>query len=269
MPRLIGRRALIAAATLLAARPALAQRVTQAPAAGYDTVVAHFYADPKPEKLAGFLDRMAGSPLPWTAFPPLVGFYAVLFHLHPDWIPQLLPEKFDARTSATVAAAWRLGQQPPMAQSLRARIDAAGHDLPLDNALTDLPEKLADLHVTTPTHLDILWGAFYASGDPAYPQQILDFFAQLADRADTMANDITNVTIAMAGGPKDVYPAIRAKYPENVLRGIVFAATAEWALLSNAREHPAVETLVSDYIAHHQKSGSGRSLMAIRELAHH
>lgn len=260
---------LLAAALLAIATPAVAQRANQAPIpARPDDPVTHFYEDPKPEKLAGLLDKARQSQAPWEMFPPLAGFYAALFNRHPDWIDKLLPQTFDARTADTITAAWRLAERPPMAQSLRTRIEAAGHDTMLMGAFADLPEKLGAVRITTPTHMDIMWGAFFATGDLAYVGKIIDFFAQMANRSDQMSLDITAVALAMGGGPKEPLQQIRTKYGDNIMRAIVYAATAEWGLLSNARQHATVAKTLDAWIGANEKSAAAKSLLAVRASGH-
>ena len=267
---MIGRIGVLVLAGLLAlAAPALGQRANQAPLPPIpNDPVTHFYEDPRPEKLAGLLDTARTNRAPWEFYPPLVGFYAALFERHPEWIDKLLPETFDGRLADTIAAAWRLSGRPPMAQSLRSRVDAAGHDPALQTQLADLPERLADIRIMIPTHMDILWGAFFATGDPVYIGKLIDFFSQMANRSDQMALDITAVTLAMTGGPKDVLQQIRAKYGDNILRAILYASTAEWALLSNSRQHKIVATTLDDWLGAHANSAAARSLMAVRASSH-
>src|SRR5262249_54356336 len=78
---------------------------------------------------------------------------------HPDWIDKLLPPRFDAKPADLVSAALRLAGQTPSTTSA-ARLSAAGHDAKLSAELAELPTRLEDLRVASPTHLDILWGAF-------------------------------------------------------------------------------------------------------------
>jgi hypothetical protein len=268
-----GLRALLSAAAicLAAVAPAIAQRADPPTAAqsAYDILVTHFYDDPRPERLAGFLDELVKNPLQWSTYPPLVGFFAATLSRHPDGMVPLLPAHFDAKTAETIAVAWRLSARPPMAQSLRSRIDEVGHDPALHAVLADLPSRLEDIRITNPTHLDILWGAFFASGDPRYVRMILDFVGQMANRSENMAVDITKVTMAMSGGSKEILNQVRAKYGDALFRGIVYTSTAEWALMANARQHPIVEKTMTDYIDESRESFAAKSLLSLRASARH
>ena len=58
-----------------------------------------------------------------------------------------------------------------------------------------LPARLEDLEIATPTHLDILWGASFASGDGRYARMIIDFFAETANRSEEIAIDVAKVAM--------------------------------------------------------------------------
>ena len=227
--------------------------------------ITYFYGDPKPERLVGFLDGYVKNPADWAAYPPLVGFFAVTFRRFPDWIDRLLPTRFDAKTAETVAAAFRLSGLPPMAQTLRSQLADAGQDPTLRAQLANLPTRLEELRIVTATHLDILWGAFFASGDPQYVRMILDFYARTADRSHETAIDITKLTVALTGGPKETFTEMRAKYDDATLRELIYAATAQWALISNGRQHPIVDTTVRTFIGEHKDSPAARGLAALNE----
>jgi len=70
--------------------------------------------------------------------------------------------------------------------------------------LADLPLQLEGLHVDTPTHLDVLWGASFASGDERYVRIIADLLAMTANRSEFMAIDVAKVVLAISGGPRDI-----------------------------------------------------------------
>src|SRR3979411_1715275 len=57
-------------------------------------------------------------------------------------------------------------------------MDEAGSDATLRAELANLPLRLEDMRIAAPTHLDILWGASFASGDERYARMIADFFAR-------------------------------------------------------------------------------------------
>jgi hypothetical protein len=211
----------------------------------------YFYKDPRPERLVGFLQAYARQVPPerWHAYPPVAGLLTFVFRAHPDWIDRLVPAQLDAQTAATIAAALRLSGHAPKLEGLQPRLRAAGLDPRLVHEFAGLPSRLEDLRISTGTHLDILWGASFASGDARYLRMILDFFAQSANRSELVALDIAQAALVMAGGPKDRMPTnLREKYGAEQGRQIIIAAAALWAMQSNARQHAFIEQELKKYI---------------------
>ena len=55
-------------------------------------------------------------------------------------------------------------------------------------------------------------------------RMIIDFFAQVANRSETMTADIAKVVIGMAGGPKDIFGELKNRYGVNA--GLIIVAAA-------------------------------------------
>jgi hypothetical protein len=260
------RRGLIAA---LCAVPALlgkarAQSATPPTTAVDDQLIAHFYDNPQPARLIGLLDRLQKSAANWNAYPPVTGLLAVVFRQHPDFIDRLVPEHPDAKTAVAIAAALQLAGVSSIAPSLRSRLLAAGTDPTLAAQLAGLPSRLEDLHVVTATHLDILWGASFASGDDRYVRMIADFLAAIANRSELIALDIAKLVVAQAGGPREIYGQLKDRYGVEGGREMVFAAAAAWALESNAKQHVFVDKFLTEYIAAHSGTPAEKLLSALR-----
>jgi hypothetical protein len=227
-------------------------------------VFTFFYRAPQPERLVGFISNHGKSYRAWNAYPPLVGFFAVVFRAHPDWIDRLVPAECESSSAETIAAALRLAGWPAQVASIQRCLDAAGSDARLKAELANLPSRLDDLQIATPTHLDILWGASFASGDGRYPLMIVDYFARTANRSGPIAADVGKTAVAVAGGPKEVLGQLRGKYGDELAREIIFAAVAAWALHSNARQHPFVDTALASYIREHPGTYATVALSALR-----
>jgi len=247
---------------LALATPSLAQRTdpTQ-PFPKASPPITRFQDDPRVARLEGYLQALADRPVEWGDYPVLVGFFAATFQRHRDWIDKLLPTRFDAKTADLVSAALRLAGQTP-SSTLAARLSAAGHDAKLSAELAELPTRLEDLRVASPTHLDILWGAFFATGDPRYVRPILDFFAGVANQSDAVAIDITRLTVAMSSGAKDDLQQIKSRHDQPTLVRMIYASTAELALIANARNFPVVKRTLTDYVAANRDKPAAKSLAA-------
>ncbi len=249
---------------LVATGPTLAQQSPSPPDPAHE-LLTYFYKDPRPERLVGFFEKFTSSTPPgkWDAYPPVAGFFAIVFRSHPAWTERLVPARLDPKTADTVSAALRLSNRVG-SESLQARIREAGSDERLKFEFAALPTRLEDLRITLPTHLDLLWGASFASGDGRYANIIADFFARTANRSDAIAIDVLKTAVAQMGGPKEIIGQLRGKYGDAPAREIIYAAVALWALQSNARQHPFVDQVVVKYTADHPGTPATKVLSAMR-----
>lgn len=242
---------------LSALAPAAAQRVADDP-------LTFFYLDQKPEKLTGVLDRYVDKPRDWIAYPTLVGFFAVVFRKFPDWTERLSPKTFDGKTAVTIVYAYKLSGLSPTGAPLLDRAFATQPDRRLQAEFAAVPSRIEDLEIGTPTDLDITWGAFFGSGNAFFVNKILSFLAARADVSHDFAIDMTKVTMAYwAGKPDEFADEMRAKYDEAQLRRLVDGSIAQWALASNAKQHPKVRQIVDAYIAGHPQSPTSMGFDAL------
>src|SRR5262249_2030682 len=158
----------------------------------------------------------------------------------------------------------RLSGQPAIEPSLQSRLATAGADAMLKAELADLPLRLEELHVVTPTHLDVLWGASFASGDERYVRMVADFLARTANRSELIAIDIAKTVLAMSGGPREIFGQLKDKYGEEGAREIIFAASAAWGIESNSLQHSFVDKFLTGYVAANSGSPAAKILSALR-----
>lgn len=225
-----------------------------------------FYKDPRPERLIGFIERYQGQPggTEWLAYPPLAGFLAVVFRAKPNEIERLLPSRLDTKSAATFAAALVLSDNQPLLAKLKGKLDSAGSDEKLRTEFAGLPARLEDIRIRTSTHLDILWGASFASGDGRYARMIVDFFARTANRSEPIAMDVARTAIAMMGGPKDIFGELKPRYGNDLTVEIIIAGTALWGIQANAREHAFIDQVVTKYISEQAGTHAAQALAATR-----
>ena len=95
-------------------------------------------------------------------------------------------------------------------------------------------------------------------------RRIIEFLAQTADRSEMIALDVTRTSVMMSGGPKETLDDLKDKYGQALGTEIVFAATAGWALGSNARRHDKVAHALTAYISKHPGSYTSKVLSVIR-----
>ena len=227
-------------------------------------VVTYFYKDPRPERLIGFLGTLAESSAGdnWMAYPPIAGFLAVVFRAHPDAVTKLFPERPSPQTADTLRAAAQLSGSDALAKSLQTRLSKAGSDPILTVEFAHLPARLEDLRVSTPTHLDILWGAAFASGDARFVRMILDYMASVTNESEAIYRDVMWAAIRLFDEKAKLkfWQELRAKYGGAGSRRITGAAVALWALKVNAQQHAFVHQAISTYSASHAGMNAERAL---------
>ena len=261
----IGTLAALAAIQICGLLPsrAIAQQPQAAPG---DTLLTTFYTDPRPERLVGFFDQLRTMPAAqsWEAYPPVAGFFAYVFRTHPNDITNLIPTTLDARSAEAIAAALRLSGHPEIYEKFLPRLAQTGRDAELASVFVNLPARLEELQITTPSNLDILWGAAFASGDEKFVLMIIDYVARTANLDEAVASDVVRTVVAMAGGPRDIFKQLQDRYGVLATRQIVVAASALWAIQSNARQHEFVKRAVDKYIAAHFGTPAQKALVATR-----
>jgi hypothetical protein len=229
-----------------------------------DELFMFFYKDPRPERLVGFLEQYdSAQAQKWDAYPPVAGFFTFIFRAHPTRIEQLVPARLNPQSATTVAAALRMSGNQAVTAKLQPKLEQAGKDEKLTAEFANLPVRLEDLSIRSSTHLDILWGAAYASGDARFVRTILDFFAQVANSSEPVAIDIAKVALGMAGGPKEIFGELRGRYGSNAVL-IIVAAAAVWAAQSNAAQHPFVDRALAAYINEHPGTHATKVISAFR-----
>jgi hypothetical protein len=256
--------AILIGGSLLPLRAAAQQPPAQAEPGG--SLLTTFYKDPRPERLIGFFDQLRTLPAAqgWEAFPPVAGFFAFVFRSHPDMVEKLIPDTLDAKAAEAITAALRLSGNQAMYEKFLPRLAKTGRDPALASVFVNLPPQLEELKITTPSNLDILWGAAFASGQAKFVVMIIDYFAQTANLDDSVALDVVRTVTAMASGSREIFDQLRGRYGVLAARQIVFAASALWAIQTNAKEHEFINRVVATYIDQHPGTPAQKALAATR-----
>jgi hypothetical protein len=228
-----------------------------------DVLLAFFYKDPQPERLVGIFTSLQSQSSQWGAYPPVAGLFAGLFKLHPDWIERLTPGSPDPKAASTLVAALRLSGQSAKADLLRARFANVGLDQRLEAEFARLPSRIEDLQISTPTHLDLLWGASFAGGDGRYVRPIIDFLANVTNDSELVALDVAKIAVGIGGGPNDVLKGLKDKVGETRARQMIYAGVALWAISANARQHAFVKQTTTKYIQEHPGTPATKALSAL------
>ncbi|MDB5488269.1 MAG: hypothetical protein JWQ58_1984 [Reyranella sp.] len=242
---------------------AAAQQASPPPSNGESDVFTYYYRDPRPERLVGLFDAFGKKQQDWLAYPPIAGFFAVVFAAQPGWIEKLVPAQLNASQAATIAAALQLSGQSAT-KNVQARLAQAETGSKLKAELSSLPNRLTNLKIATWAHLEILWGASFASGDGRYVLMIADFLARTANRSEAIALDVTRIAAGMSSGDLSGLAKLKEKYESELLVEMVYAGTAAWALTSNARQHGFVDVTVKRYISEHPGTWAAKVLAVLK-----
>lgn len=228
-------------------------------------LITYYYKDPRPERLVGYFGtfgELAAAARPHS-YVPITGFFAVVFRDSPEWIDRLVPADLNPLNAEALFVALQLSGHGAQAEQVRTKVRDT--DAKLTAELAGLPARLEDLHIATPTHLDLLWGASFASGDGRYARMIIDYFAETANRSEPIAIHIAQAALAQMRGRKEVIQELRQKYDDETFRQIMYASAALWALQSNAKQHAFVDEVVARYIAEHPDTPATKALSAFRQ----
>jgi len=245
------------AGLLLAAQPGAAQAQAPTERDGF----AHFYAAPDLDRVPALLREAEAKGLLARpdAIAPIAGFLAGLFIAHPGRIDGWLTEPYAAGVEPALATALMLAGERG-----RAAAYAALRSWPGDVQARLLAPR-PDLRVATilsPADLDALWGAGFATGDPAYPARILDHVAEALDGGAAVGDLLLASDVAFTRTPEGqaAMQALRGRLDEAGLRRAVMGAAALWGLASNAHQHEFVRALVERRIAQAPGSDLGYAL---------
>jgi hypothetical protein len=141
-----------------------------------DNAVMTYYQSPSVEKVNTVLDIMNESDVlrKKTAWPLLVGFLTVVFldnkeHLM-DWMSR---NNYNTYAEDVFIAALMHAKEKENAILFAKAHSWKKEDLARLEAAEDTID-LKHLEIILPGHIDTLWGAFFASGDPFYVNKIID-----------------------------------------------------------------------------------------------
>ncbi len=185
-------------------------------AAVYEQISLRFYESKPLEKVPRWIAFIYEYELvqPDTPIDPVAFFYAEIFKQYPDKLEEWIKiiDSFSDRPGQRLfwTALW-LSNTEKGREYLEQQYDsgASGQKQWLIQALAQTPSDLISIQPTTPEDNDVIWGAFFASGDAAYVINLINV-ACLYDGSDDYLRFIT-------------------------------AASAKWSLAANAFRHISVK----------------------------
>jgi len=141
-----------------------------------DRAIMTYYQAPSTDKVDTVLDVMNDSKLlqKKTAWPPLVGFLTVIFADNKDHVMTWLARKdYNNYAIDVIIAALMHAKQKDNALTFAEAEQWKPEELEKLRAAED-DIDLKHLEIILPGHIDTLWGAFFASGDPVYVNEIIE-----------------------------------------------------------------------------------------------
>lgn len=141
-----------------------------------DDSILTYYQDSNSKKIDALLDLIADSVVldRKTASPPLVGFLTVVFEDNKDQVFSWMSRNDYYPGAQYVIVNALLHAKLKEAALLFAKAHKWEADDIYRLRETDDTVNLKKLEIVVPGHIDTLWGAFFASGDPIYVEQIID-----------------------------------------------------------------------------------------------
>jgi hypothetical protein len=225
------------------------------------TMMMKYYERPDGINVKGVLKTYEAEAKDRNAMPPIIGFMAGLFLKYPNKVDSFLPEKPTAFEMSVITSAMRL---VGLTERLR-RLQEAWGGSPRDVVAQSVPQRLNQIKPANADGLDVLWGAFFATGETRYVQPIVDTYARFADVSDQKAADaLTFGRFMETRGDPASLRAVFARYPETERPVLILASTALWGLKANAKSHAPVARFLSQFEAKQAGKPAGKALKIYR-----
>ena len=144
-----------------------------------DTWIAHYYLDPDPDRVGWFLQELEaqGFLRHENAAGPMIGFLSQVFVRNPERLSEWFPPDdriFPDGRAIFYRALWQtdLAEAKAILDDVQER---GPHELAqqLIEMRQTAPLAISEWPVRSPGDLDVLWGAFFATGDARYIEAII------------------------------------------------------------------------------------------------
>lgn len=198
-----------------------------------------YYLDPRPDSIPGLIAELQKEGALDLAHMTAAGFLSQVFRDNPErldeWAPAIFKLK-DSEREYVWLAVWFAGTEPAM-KLLRSAAQKETEAVSKTLAVFDEPSRpIVEFAVETGQHLDLFWGAFFATGKPEYIVRIIGCLPW------TLKN------------------------PQENTMEYAIGRVAEWSLQANARAHPRVLAICKSELE--KQSGDTRQLLekVIREV---
>ena len=244
--------------------PAAAQKIdSTAEVQAVSTALNTFYkAAKKPDvgDLVARWERLAATDQP-SALPPMLGFLAAYFEKNPAQVDRIANHPFGRKGQTVVLISLEAAGNDAAAR----RIAGKWHWTEAEVTKLGEIKPLAQLVPASPSDLDTLWGAAFATGDPVYVRKIYDFYASVANDPKVEFGDIVLVIQARRNNKMESLRGIGERYSPEMAQKIVFASAAVWSLMANAAAHPFVKAELDRVEKDASSTNAVKAMVALRQ----
>lgn len=175
-----------------------------------------YYLIKDPTTVGNLLKCLKEEKIRKEAVAPLSGFMAALFIDNPSQVEKWVKEDtFTGNLKEVLELSlWLSGHEKLIPEVFKER-----------PAFLDTPKKdLMNIEINNPAIIDMMWGAFFASGNTDYVKRIIDI---LQEGQETSS--------------------------KNTFENTLIFSAAVWSLVSNMKQHKAVNTFVEDQVKDNTK----------------
>ncbi|MFC1498491.1 hypothetical protein ACFLS1_08495 [Verrucomicrobiota bacterium] len=173
----------------------------------------YYYLHPQPGLISVMLQKMESSEMlkDANAQSPVVGFFSVLFQKNEDITLGILQDSLELnyRLRHLLWTAFWLADTSSVKKHFKTIQNNCGNmdQIRIETLLSKKPFKIEKKDIEAPSELDMLWGAFFASGEGKYVERIIS-----------------------------VLPWAK----EDDIEKLIVGGAANWSLASNSTQHPKV-----------------------------
>jgi hypothetical protein len=248
----------------VSANPANAQKSSDAAEAlAVSNAMNTFYRAAKKPDMGDLIarwERLPTSDQP-AALSPMVGFVSAYFQKNPKDIDRVANHPLTRKGQSIVLIGLQAAGNDAAARRAAGKWRWADGDVAKLAAIKPLDQLVPE----SPSDLDTLWGAAFATGDPGYVRKIYDFYAKVANDPKVESGDIVLVIEARRNNKPESLRGIGERYPPEMGQNIVVAASALWSLMANATVHRFVQAELDRIEKEEKETKAVKAMLALKQ----
>jgi|GEM_PF-2862047 len=222
--------------------------------------ITYFYKTNDLESVPDLVESLAQSGMLNKNVSGTRGFLAALFKRNPTWAERVAEDEFSPLAQKTIASGLVLAGRRTLALDFAARNQWSATQT---SSLTQRQADLVTMPIVTATDLDMMWGAGFATGDPAYVRRILEKIEEAVRTGDIALEDIHYIALGRRA-ERTQSRAIFRKYEKRQAARLAVYASAFWSVGSNAKQHEFVEKEVDRWIGDEPSTAIARTLRRVK-----